>query len=43
MPCDTECPFQVGTSMLCEYIPAFLEFFGFPSKTAEELRVVATI
>lgn len=37
------CDFQVGTDMLFEQIPAYLEFFGFPTATAEELRRVATI
>lgn len=37
------CAFQVGTDMLFEQIPAYLEFFGFPSTTAEELREVARI
>jgi len=37
------CPFQVGTDMLFEQIPAYLEFFGFPSTTADELRSLAEI
>jgi shikimate dehydrogenase len=37
------CPYQVGTDMLFEQIPAYLEFFGFPSTTAEELRSLAKI
>ncbi|GAB4231236.1 MAG: shikimate 5-dehydrogenase [Kiloniellaceae bacterium] len=37
--CDT----QVGTDMLFEMIPAYLEFFGFPAATAEELRRVARL
>jgi shikimate dehydrogenase len=37
------CRVQVGTDMLFEQIPAYLEFFGLPSTTAEELRAVATI
>ncbi len=37
--CDT----QVGTDMLFEMIPAYLEFFGFPTTTPEELRQVARI
>ena len=37
------CPVQVGTDMLFEQIPAYLEFFGFPTTTAEELRSVAKI
>lgn len=37
------CPIQVGTDMLFEQIPAYLEFFGFGTTTAEELRAVARI
>lgn len=37
------CATQIGTDMLFEQIPAYLEFFGFPSTTAAELRAVATI
>ncbi|MEQ8355408.1 MAG: ThiF family adenylyltransferase [Kiloniellaceae bacterium] len=37
------CATQVGTDMLFEQIPAYLEFFGFPSTTAEELRAVSRI
>ncbi len=37
------CRTQVGIDMLFEQIPAYLEFFGFPSTTAEELREVARI
>ena len=37
------CPYQVGTDMLFEQIPAYLEFFGFPSTTPEELRAVAQV
>ena len=37
------CPTQVGVDMLFEQIPAYLEFFGFPSTTADELREVAQI
>ncbi len=40
---DRGCAFQVGTDMLFEQIPAYLEFFGFGSTTAEELREVAQI
>jgi shikimate dehydrogenase len=36
-------PIQVGTDMLFEMIPAYLEFFGFGSTTADELRAVAQI
>lgn len=37
------CPFLVGTDMLFEMIPAYLEFFGFGTSTPEELRSVAKI
>jgi len=37
------CAFQIGTDMLFEQIPAYLEFFGFPTTTAENLRAVARI
>jgi shikimate dehydrogenase len=37
------CAIQVGTDMLFEQIPAYLEFFGFATTTAEELRAVAQI
>jgi shikimate dehydrogenase len=37
------CSFQVGTDMLFEQIPAYLEFFGFRQATPEELRAVAKI
>ena len=37
------CQVQVGTDMLFEMIPAYLEFFGFGSATPEALRAVATI
>jgi shikimate dehydrogenase len=37
------CRFQVGADMLFEQIPAYLEFFGFPSTTAENLRAVANL
>jgi shikimate dehydrogenase len=29
--------------MLFEQIPAYLEFFGFPTTTAEELRLIAKV
>ena len=35
------CAVQVGTDMLFEMIPAYLEFFGFASATPEQLRAVA--
>jgi shikimate dehydrogenase len=37
------CPIQVGTDMLFEQIPAYLEFFGFGTTTPDELRSVARI
>ena len=37
------CRYQVGTDMLFEQIPAYLEFFGFGTTTAEELRSVAKV
>jgi shikimate dehydrogenase len=35
------CEFQVGTDMLFEQIPAYLEFMGFGTATAAELRRLA--
>ncbi len=37
------CAVQVGTDMLFEQIPAYLEFFGLPSTTAEQLRSLAQL
>lgn len=37
------CIIQVGTDMLFEQIPAYLEFFGLPSTTPEHLREVAQL
>ena len=37
------CRFQVGTDMLFEQIPAYLEFFGLPTTTPETLRQLAKI
>jgi shikimate dehydrogenase len=37
------CRIQVGTDMLFEMIPAYLEFFGFPTTTPEKLRSLARI
>jgi shikimate dehydrogenase len=37
------CPVQVGSDMLFEQIPAYLEFFGLPTTTAEVLRSVAKL
>ncbi len=37
------CRTQVGSDMLFEQIPAYLEYFGLPSTTAEHLRRVARL
>ena len=37
------CKVQVGTDMLFEQIPAYLEFFGFGTTTPDELRRLAKI
>jgi shikimate dehydrogenase len=37
------CRIQVGTDMLFEQIPAYLEFFGFPTTTAENLRAISKL
>jgi shikimate dehydrogenase len=37
------CRVQVGTDMLFEQIPAYLEFFGLPVTSAEELRRLAKL
>lgn len=37
------CSVQVGIDMLFEQIPAYLEFFGYPTTTAEELRAIAEV
>jgi len=37
------CRFQVGADMLFEQIPAYLEYFGFPTTTPENLRNVAQL
>ncbi len=37
------CNFQIGTDMLFEMIPAYLEFFGFPTTSPEELRKLAQL
>ncbi|WP_414709406.1 shikimate dehydrogenase family protein [Ramlibacter sp.] len=37
------CRVQVGTDMLFEMIPPYLEFFGFPTTTPETLRSVARL
>ena len=40
---DKGCQIQVGTDMLYEQIPAYLEFFGFGLATPEELRELSLI
>jgi shikimate dehydrogenase len=37
------CRYQVGTDMLFEMIPAYLEFFGFGTTTPETLRAVSKV
>ena len=37
------CRYQIGTDMLFEMIPAYLEFFGFGTATPDELRAVAQV
>ena len=37
------CRVQIGTDMLFEQIPAYLEYFGYPTTTAENLRAVAQL
>lgn len=37
------CPVQVGSDMLFEQIPAYLEFFGYPTTTPDLLRSVAQL
>lgn len=37
------CRIQVGSDMLFEMIPAYLEFFGYPTATADQLRAVARL
>jgi shikimate dehydrogenase len=40
---DKGCTIQVGTDMLFEMIPAFLEFFGYGTATPDELRATAQL
>jgi shikimate dehydrogenase len=40
---DKGCAVQVGTDMLFEMIPAYLEFFGYGTATPEDLRAVARL
>ena len=37
------CPVQIGTDMLFEQIPAYLEYFGYPTTSADTLRSLAQI
>ena len=37
------CRYQVGTDMLFEMIPAYLEFFGFGTATPDELRAASHV
>jgi shikimate dehydrogenase len=37
------CRTQIGIDMLYEQIPAYLEFFGFPTATPETLRSLSSI
>ncbi|MDZ4360532.1 MAG: ThiF family adenylyltransferase, partial [Variovorax sp.] len=37
------CPVQIGTDMLFEQIPAYLEFFELPTATPDTLRSVARL
>lgn len=37
------CRYQIGTDMLFEMIPAYLEFFGYGTTTPEELRAIAKV
>ncbi|MDQ2915578.1 MAG: shikimate dehydrogenase, partial [Pseudomonadota bacterium] len=40
---DKGCPVQVGSDMLYEMVPAYLEFFGFKTTTPETLRALSRI
>jgi len=37
------CRVQIGLDMLFEQIPAYLEFFGYPTTTPARLRALAAI
>ena len=37
------CAIQIGVDMLFEQIPAYLEYFGFPTTTPDELRALAQL
>jgi shikimate dehydrogenase len=40
---DRGCRFQIGSDMLFEQIPAYLEFFGFATTTSDMLRSLARL
>jgi shikimate dehydrogenase len=40
---DRGCAVQIGTDMLFEQIPVYLEYFGLPSTSADNLRSLARI
>jgi len=40
---DKGCRYQIGSDMLFEQIPAYLEFFGLRTTTPDELRDVAEL
>jgi shikimate dehydrogenase len=40
---DRGCRYQIGTDMLFEQIPAYIEFFGYGTTTPDELREAARI
>ncbi len=40
---DRGCRYQIGSDMLFEQIPAYLEFFGLPTTTPDNLRSVAQL
>ena len=37
------CRVQIGSDMLFEQIPAYLEFFGLPVTTPDKLRAIAAL
>jgi shikimate dehydrogenase len=40
---DKDCTIQVGSDMLFEMVPAYLEFFGFGTAVPDELRALAQL
>lgn len=40
---DRGCRYQIGSDMLFEQIPAYLEFFGLPTTSPDHLRRIATL